>query len=497
MPREQTGSFETRVLADGTRAFHLRVRVNGKREPLVLHERPSCGCWCGGGWDEPGARRELGNVLARIRAGVWERPEAPVVIASSEPTDGVPTYTKSADDWLAGKISGAIGDAPISKNTAVDYDWRLGYSRSFFGDIPIDEIDRNLCLDFKAHLLAESQQQREDLEAGADLRNVHGQPVIPLSLASIKKIIDTFATVMDEAVEDEYRETNPARSKRMRIKVPKPKRTFLEMDELAALLEAAHDQDVPLPTPVGATASPGGSAEKVGRLASLGKRPVQIAEELGLSKSTVSYHFRRLQIDQGRGYVGRRIVCEILGRAGLRVGELCDLRIGRVRLHDPEGARLRIVDAKTEAGERVVEVTPDLAEVIREHIDRLRRAGFPVGPDDYLVPNSRGGRISPKRVAEIVADAASLANERLAEKRLPPLPHTTPHTLRRTYISIVLLANHFDVKWVMDQVGHADSTMTMDVYAQLQQRADRKHGASFDKLMRKAHVQLAALPVAA
>jgi integrase len=64
----------------------------------------------------------------------------------------------------------------------------------------------------------------------------------------------------------------------------------------------------------------------------------------------------------------------------------------------------------------------------------------------------------------------------LEGRGLPPLPHTTPHTLRRTYISIALLANNFDVKWVMGQVGHADSTMTMEVYAHLQQRAERRHG---------------------
>jgi hypothetical protein len=68
----------------------------------------------------------------------------------------------------------------------------------------------------------------------------------------------------------------------------------------------------------------------------------------------------------------------------------------------------------------------------------------------------------------------------------PPLPHITPHSLRRTYISIALLANNFDVKWVMSQVGHADSKMTMDVYAQLEQRAKRDHGKSFDRLIRQA-----------
>ena len=70
---------------------------------------------------------------------------------------------------------------------------------------------------------------------------------------------------------------------------------------------------------------------------------------------------------------------------------------------------------------------------------------------------------------------------------MPPLPTTTPHTLRRTYISIALLANGFDVKWVMSQVGHADSKMTLDVYAQLEQRVERSHGTSFDALLRARH----------
>lgn len=82
-------------------------------------------------------------------------------------------------------------------------------------------------------------------------------------------------------------------------------------------------------------------------MAAAGKRPKQIATELGLSKATVTYHLRRLRIDMGCGYVGRRAVCEILGR-GLRASELCDLKIGRVRLHDPNGARLRIEEAKTD-----------------------------------------------------------------------------------------------------------------------------------------------------
>ena len=97
--------------------------------------------------------------------------------------------------------------------------------------------------------------------------------------------------------------------------------------------------------------------------------------------------------------------------------------------------------------------------------------------------------MSYERVEQIVRDAAKRACELLAAKGLPPLPNTTPHTLRRTYISIALLANNFDVKWVMSQVGHADSKMTLDVYAQLEQRVDRRHGTSFDALIRGARTE--------
>jgi integrase len=135
-------------------------------------------------------------------------------------------------------------------------------------------------------------------------------------------------------------------------------------------------------------------------------------------------------------------------------------------------------------------MSPELVEEFVSHFDRLRRAGQPTNPEAYAFPNSRGGRLSRQRVAEIVRDAAEEASERLSARGLPPLPHTTPHTLRRTYISIALLANRFDVLWVMGQVGHADSKMTMDVYAHLQQRVKREHGTAFDRLVDEAREQL-------
>jgi len=490
MARPSTGTINTKYLADGTRAFELRFSVPGDRPRVILHEREFCDCGCGGGWDEPAARTELGNILARVRLGIWKPPEKPEAL-TAEPTEA-PMFVPYAWDWLQAKIDGALGDAPISENTASDYRWRLRvHVLPFFGRYRLDQIDRKLCKEFKAYKMREAGEIRDAQEAGADLHDRQGRKLKPLGPASIRKLIDCVAGILDEAVEDEYLDANPARGKRMRIRVPKPKRTFLEMDELACVLDCATDRDRLLPADYdeqGDTYTPAQAMVAHCLMRGL-EGATAIAADLGLTKSTVSYHLRRMGVTVGRGYVGRRVIGELLGRAGLRVSELCDLHIGQVRIHDPEGARLRIADAKTETGIREVQLSPDLVEAIIDHLDRLRRAGRSTGPEDYLVQNMNGGRLSRQRAAQILAEAAADANEQLVARGLPPLPHVTPHTMRRTYISIALLANNFDVKWVMGQVGHADSKMTMDVYAQLEQRVKRDHGAKFDALIRQARHQ--------
>jgi DNA-binding CsgD family transcriptional regulator len=245
-----------------------------------------------------------------------------------------------------------------------------------------------------------------------------------------------------------------SRVRRMRLRVPKPARSFLEMDELVALTDAAAEQDAGPAGSLRSAPQPGTTAAQVAERLASGMRPAEIAADLKLAKSTVSYHARRLGVEGRQEYVGRRAVVATLGGAGLRASELCDVRLRDVRLHDSHGARLRIPDAKTEAGIREVQLSPDLVDELLGHIERLRAAGLPTGPDGYLFPN------------------------------------TTPHSLRRTYISIALVANRFDVMWVMSPVGHADSKMTTDVYAQLQQRARRDHGQAFDALVRRAREHL-------
>ncbi len=482
MAREATGSILTRALGDGTRSYRLRFHVGGERHDVFLHERPGCRCGCGGGWEERSARTELGNIQARVRAGVWRPPQPPA--PEPAPTE-TPTFHEYASTWLRGKLDGTIGEKPLAANTEACYRWLLRcHLLPFFATHRLDEIDARLCLAFKAQKVREAAELRRALAAGADLRDRRGRRQVPLSASSIRKAISLLAVILDEALADELIAQNPARGKRLRLRVPKPSRTFLELDELAALIQAVATQDA-LPAIPSAEMAGDGSRARVARRLAAGQRTGDIANELGLSKATVSFHATRLGATGGGVYQGRRAVVEILARCGVRASELCDLRLRDVRLHDPDGARFHIRCAKTSTGIREVQMTPDLVETFIEHLDRLQRAGQPTGPDDYAVPNMRGGRMSRQRVAKIVGDAATLATVESLARGLPPLPHVTPHSLRRTYISIALVTNNFDVKWVMSQVGHADSKMTLDVYAQLEQRIQRDHGRSFDRLLRE------------
>jgi len=493
MAPQPKGSITPETLGDGTLAFRLRFRAYGKRESVYLHEARDCDCGCGGGWNERTAQVELDKVLACVKAGVWKPQKRRSIVP--KPVDaGSPLFAPYGAKWLQDKINGVNGEKPISKGTEKNYRCRLEcHIVPFFTRYRLDEIDRNLCLAFRAHLLEQSRKLREAIAAGADLRDERNQKIVPLSASSIRKVMDTLGSVLEEADEDDLIDSNPARGKRMRVHVPKPKRTFLERDELAALLDAASEQDISLTQPI-APIELGLTAAMVAQLFSQGRSAKQIADQLGLAKSTVSYHLSKLGLKVGRGYIGRRVVVEILGYCGPRVSEACDIKIGHVRLHDPDGARFRIPDSKTETGIREVQITDDPAETIARHLDRLRLMGAPTGPDDYLIPNLNGNRMDNGRIEQIVHEAAELASEKLAKKGLPPLPNTTPHTLRRTYISIALVAYEWNLKYVMSQVGHADSKMTLDVYAQMQQRAKRANGANFDKLVSEARKELAKRP---
>ena len=148
--------------------------------------------------------------------------------------------------------------------------------------------------------------------------------------------------------------------------------------------------------------------------------------------------------------------------------------------------RFVIPDSKTPAGVREVEMPLFLVDELvahRQAMDTLARA---CGPNSYVYGTVRGGRRDPNRFRDrILKRTAELANTRRREAGLNPLPdRVTPHTLRRTYITLALSAGR-DPRFVMAQVGHADPKLTLRLYAQVQKR-QRQNEALIWELMRFA-----------
>src|SRR5688500_18034532 len=95
--RPSSGGVRVRELAEGPRAYELRFNADGGREGGTPPERSHCDCGCGVGWNERAARRELADVRARVRAGVWERETPP---PKSTAPERPPTFHEYASQWL-------------------------------------------------------------------------------------------------------------------------------------------------------------------------------------------------------------------------------------------------------------------------------------------------------------------------------------------------------------------------------------------------------------
>ena len=237
-----------------------------------------------------------------------------------------------------------------------------------------------------------------------------------LSPTSINKTITRLGQVLEVAVERELIPRNPAKvgGKRRKLKTRQPERSYLDRsDQIESLLDAADELD-----------------------------------------------------RAGRGPKVRRLVLGTLIFAGLRLGEALRLRWRDV---DLAAGRLRVIDSKTDAGVREVELLPLLREELAAY-----KAGCRNAPGNALVfATGTGGAQNPSNVRNrILAGSVKLANERREKAGLGPLPKgLTPHSLRRTFISLLLAAGD-DPPYVMRQVGHSDPKVTLGIYAQVMLRKD-------------------------
>ena len=311
----------------------------------------------------------------------------------------------------------------LTPNGRANYRWQVDYVLADLAQIPTAELTTQRVDEFRDWLSRRG-----------------------LSPTSVNMVLSRLAQVLDDAVEYGVCDLNVARGRRRRLRQRKPARNFIEPDMVVDLLDAAGEWEASLPA-----------------------------------------HQR----------YGRRALLALLCLAGPRISEAIAADRGDF---DLAAGRWRIPAAKTDAGERHVELTMLLADELREHV---AARGIGVGHPMWLT--WKGGRLNPSNIRTRLLRSSlgpgkrqtrskgtkpkrpkgvvERVNERRAQEGKMLLPErVTPHTLRRTFASMALMAGR-DPRWVMGQLGHSDARLTLSVYAQVMQR-QRVDGDLVWRLMR-------------
>ncbi len=226
-----------------------------------------------------------------------------------------------------------------------------------------------------------------------------------LNATSINKCLSTLSSILELAVEYEQIAKNPAKGSRRRLPAVKPRRSYLDRaDMIAAVLDAA------------------GELDRAGR-----SRPF------------------------------RRALLSVLVFAGPRLDEALSLR-----RRDVDLARgvLRVSGTKTDSANRTVDLLPVLRDELGTWVADQRRCE----PGALLFRTASGRKHSQSNIRRRVLDeAVERAKHRAADRTAPNLPERlTPHSLRRTYASI-LVALGEDPTYLMGQLGHTSSKLSLEV----------------------------------
>lgn len=400
MSRPATGQVLERRGKRG-KVYAIRFRALEKRWYVTLGAEPE--------WTRKRADEELERTLAAVMLGVWKPPQPDPLpeVALREPT-----FHELASEWVARR------EHEVDARTVEHWRWALStHLLPFFASFRPSEFTVELVERYKAAKLTEREEllRRIFQWEQADPKTRGRRPPRPLSNASINKTLKTLAQVLDDAVEFGHLDANPARGKRRRLKAAKPRRTWLELNQVQAVLAAAGEHRAMLSTMI---------------------------------------------------------------LAGLRVGELTTLRWRDV---DLASGKLRIADAKTEAGQRVVDVSPMLLDDLKLHRADSRFAG----PSDFVFATNRGTERNRSNITrQILQPVIDRANAELAKAGRSPIEGTTNHSLRRTFCALLYEAGATPA-YVMAQMGHTDASLALEVYSKVMERK-RDTGARMDALLRGA-----------
>ncbi|NOG45776.1 MAG: tyrosine-type recombinase/integrase [Calditrichaeota bacterium] len=146
--------------------------------------------------------------------------------------------------------------------------------------------------------------------------------------------------------------------------------------------------------------------------------------------------------------------------AGLRLGELLDLRIGDI---DSKRLKIHIRQAKGKK-DRYVVLSEKLLNILREYYKIY-------APKDYLIAGAKGGRYSDKSVQSVMKQALKKAGIR---------KKATVHTLRHSFATH-LLDEGTDIRFIQELLGHV-RLETTQIYTHVSSRSINKIKSPADSL---------------
>lgn len=210
--------------------------------------------------------------------------------------------------------------------------------------------------------------------------------------------------------------------------------------------------------------------------------PTRTLRRLGVT-STAAAALTPLEVETYRYWMRTdrdQLIVSLIAYAGLRPAEVCGLQWRHIREHHI------LVEQSAQAGEIVRTKTGrtrvvEMCESLRTEIDKCRPADFL--PDDFVVPGERGGILNWKnwfrRVWVEAGDHCGLSFR--------------PYDLRHTFASMQIHAGK-NVMLVAAELGHANPTMTLNVYGHLFTEAQLQSHLPVDDAIRAARIEIAACP---
>lgn len=177
-----------------------------------------------------------------------------------------------------------------------------------------------------------------------------------------------------------------------------------------------------------------------------------------LSIEEIDNLIAQIDLSKSEGHRNKAIL-ETLYSCGLRVSELCDLKLSH--LYIDEGF-MRVIGKGNK--ERLVPLSKAVVKEIDLYLSSMRDTlSIAKGHEDFVFLNRRGKRLTRVMIFTIIKQLAELAGIR---------KNISPHTFRHSFATH-LIEGGANLRAIQDMLGH-ESILTTEIYTHISQTAQRE-----------------------